>query len=127
MGLFASEKGCQLWCCNRIYMRYIRKKCKIHVKSASISLSKPLVETMGGGERAINHVAMTIINPRREYWLSRRSSQKPSVLKPCTLTTEQDGLGVFKVGEIYTSIALHQEYHTNREHVYTFGPYIKNI
>ena len=38
------------------------------------------------GERGINPVTMTIINPRKEYWLSRGSNQRP-VLRSTTLPT----------------------------------------
>ena len=40
-----------------------------------------MVETMDCGERGMSPVAMTIINPRREYWPSRGSNQRPPVLK----------------------------------------------
>ena len=43
---------------------------------------------MDSGERGMNPVAMTIINPRKEYWQSRGSNQRPPVLKFATLTTE---------------------------------------
>ena len=33
-------------------------------------------------------VAMTIINPRKEYWPSQGSNLRPPVLKPATLSTE---------------------------------------
>ena len=36
----------------------------------------------------MNPVAMTIINPRKEYWPSRGSNQQPPVLKSATLLTE---------------------------------------
>ena len=39
-----------------------------------------IVETMDNGERGMNPVAMTIINPRKEYWPSRRSNQQPPFL-----------------------------------------------
>ena len=32
---------------------------------------------MDSGERRMNPVAMTIINPRKEYWPSRRSTSRP--------------------------------------------------
>ena len=58
-------------------------------------LSKPLatfphnnVRTTDSGERGMNPVAMTIINPRKEYWPSRGSNQRPPVLKSATLPTE---------------------------------------
>ena len=47
-----------------------------------------IVETTDSGERKINLVAMTIINPQKEYWPSRGSSQLPPVLKAATLPTE---------------------------------------
>ena len=43
---------------------------------------------MDSGERKMNPVAMTIINPRKEYWPSRRSNQRPPVPKFATLPTE---------------------------------------
>ena len=36
---------------------------------------------MDGGEKGMNPVAMTNINPRKEYWSSRGSNQRPPVLK----------------------------------------------
>ena len=40
------------------------------------------------GERGMNPVAMTIINPWKEYWPSRGSNQRPPVIKSATLPTE---------------------------------------
>ena len=58
-------------------------------------LSKPLaafqitiVETTDSGERGMNPVAMTIINPRNGCWPSRGSNQRLPVLKSATLPTE---------------------------------------
>ena len=39
----------------------------------------------------MNPVAMTIINPRKEYWPSQRSHQRPPVLKSATLPTQLQG------------------------------------
>ena len=36
----------------------------------------------------MNPVAITFINPQKEYWLSRGSNQRPPVLKSATLLTE---------------------------------------
>ena len=47
---------------------------------------------MDSVERGMNPVAMTIINPRKEYWPSRGSKQPPPVLKSTTLPTELLGL-----------------------------------
>ena len=47
-----------------------------------------IVETTDSAERGMNPVAMTIINPRREYWPSRGSNQRPPFLKSATLPTE---------------------------------------
>ena len=44
-----------------------------------------IVETTDNSEREMNPVAMTIINPQKEYWLSRGSNQRPPVLKSATL------------------------------------------
>ena len=46
---------------------------------------------MDNGERGMNPVAMTIINPWKEYWPRPGSNQRPSVLKSVTLPTEQWG------------------------------------
>ena len=40
----------------------------------------------------MNPLAMTIINPRKEYWLSWGSNQRPPVLRYATLPTELWGL-----------------------------------
>ena len=40
-----------------------------------------IVETTDSGDTGMNPVAMTIINPRKEYWQSRGSNQRPPVLK----------------------------------------------
>ena len=47
-----------------------------------------IVETTDSGERGIDPVAMTIINPRKEYWLSQGSNKRPPGLKSATLLTE---------------------------------------
>ena len=47
-----------------------------------------IVETTDSGERWINPATMTIINPRKEYWPSLGSSQRPPFLKSETLPTE---------------------------------------
>ena len=64
-------------------------------------LSKPLaafhltiVETKDNSERGMNPVAMRIVNPRKEYWPSRGSNQRPPVLKSATLLTELWGSAV---------------------------------
>ena len=43
---------------------------------------------MESDERGMNPVVMTIINPRKEYWPSRGSNQRPPILKSATLPTE---------------------------------------
>ena len=47
-----------------------------------------IVETTDSIERGKNPVAMTIINPRKEYWPSRGSNERPPVRKSATLPTE---------------------------------------
>ena len=47
-----------------------------------------IVEIMDSSETGMNHVAMTLINPQKEYWLSKGSNQRPPVLKSCSLQTE---------------------------------------
>ena len=48
----------------------------------------PLNKTTDSGERGIDPVALTIINPRKEHRLSPISSQRPPSLKSYTLPTE---------------------------------------
>ena len=43
---------------------------------------------MDSGERGMNPVVMTIINPRKEYWLSQGSNLQLPVLESCALLTE---------------------------------------
>ena len=50
-----------------------------------------IVEITDSGERGMNPVAMTIINPRKEYCPSRESNQRPPALKSATLPTELKG------------------------------------
>ena len=49
-------------------------------------------EKTDSGERRMNPVAMTIINPQKEYRPSRESNQQLPVLKSATLQTELWGL-----------------------------------
>ena len=48
-----------------------------------------IVETTDSVERGMNPVkAVTVINPRREYWPSRGSTQRPPVFRSTALPTE---------------------------------------
>ena len=47
-----------------------------------------IVEILDRSERRMNPVAMTIINPRKEYWLSQGSNHGPPVFKSAPLWTE---------------------------------------
>ena len=47
-----------------------------------------IVKTVDCDEGGLNHLAMTIINPREKIWPSRESNQRPPVSKSCTLLTE---------------------------------------
>ena len=49
---------------------------------------------MDSSERRMYPVAMTNINPRKEYWPSRGSNQRPPVLKSTPLPTELWGLAL---------------------------------
>ena len=51
---------------------------------------------MVSGERGMNPVAVTIINPRKEHWSSRGSNQRPPVLKSCWLPTELWGSAIIR-------------------------------
>ena len=55
-----------------------------------------LVEITDSGERGMNPVAMTIINPQKEYWPSRGSNQRPPVLKYTMVSTELWGSALIK-------------------------------
>ena len=57
-----------------------------------------IIESTDSGERGMNPVAMTIINPRKEYWPSRGSNQRPSVHKSATLSIELWGLATGRRG-----------------------------
>ena len=48
----------------------------------------------GRGERGMNPVAISIINPPKEYWPSWGSNQRPPVLKSATLLTELWGSAI---------------------------------
>ena len=52
---------------------------------------------MDSGERGMDPVAMTIINPRKEYWPSRGLNQRP-VLKSAKLPTEVWGSAIKSKG-----------------------------
>ena len=47
-----------------------------------------IVEATDRVERGMNPVAMTIVVPQKEYWLSRGSNQRHPVLKSSSLPTE---------------------------------------
>ena len=47
-----------------------------------------IVETTDSGERGMNSIAMTIINPRKKCWPSWGLNKRPPVLKPAKLPTE---------------------------------------
>ena len=53
-----------------------------------------IVEIMDSGERGMNPIVMTIINPRKEYWMRRGSNRQPPVLKFWALPTELWGSGL---------------------------------
>ena len=65
----------------------------------TIFFSKPLtafphyhfLKTMDSGERGVNPIAMTIINPWKEYWPIWESNQLHPVLKSGMLQTELGG------------------------------------
>ena len=44
-----------------------------------------IVKTMGSSERGMNLVAMTFINPRKEYWPNQRSPVLKSIMLPTEL------------------------------------------
>ena len=58
-----------------------------------------IVPTMDSSERGMNPVEMTIINPRKEYWPSQGSNQRPPVLKSAMLQTELWGLSLMPFGK----------------------------
>ena len=68
---------------------------------------------MHRAERAMNPVAMTIINPRKEYWPSQGSNQEPPILKSYTLPTELWGLGTVVRGKAFKRNLLTLSQKTN--------------
>ena len=64
------------------------------------------VETMHSSEREMNPGAVTVINPRKEYWLSLGSNQQPSVPKSAILPTELWGWAYFKFDS--TKLMIHR-------------------
>ena len=50
-----------------------------------------IVETTDSDEKGMNPVTMTKTNPRKEYWPSRGSNQRPLDLKSATQLTELRG------------------------------------
>ena len=53
--------------------------CTVFLSSHWLLSHITIVETMDSGERRKNHVTMTIINPRKEYWPSQGSNQRPDL------------------------------------------------
>ena len=51
---------------------------------------------MDSDEREMNPVALTIINPRKEYWPSRRFERETSLYLVFTLRGVLRGLGIWK-------------------------------
>ena len=62
--------------------------CTIFFPSHWLLFHVTTVKAMDSGERGMNPVTMTIINPWKEFWLSRGSNQPPPVLKYCRIPTE---------------------------------------
>ena len=85
-------KQCTYQCFPRVLLTIIPQYVTICFPSHFLLSHTTIVETMNSGERGMNPVAMTIINPRKEYWPSRRSNQRPPFLKSDTLPTELWGL-----------------------------------
>ena len=59
-----------------------------------------IVETTDCGEKGMNPVAMTIINPWKEYWPNRESNQRPRVLKSARPPTELSGLATDMIEKV---------------------------
>ena len=93
------------WCLtpfSTVFQLYFGGQCTypcfpgVLLTSASHDIpSKPLaafphtiVKATDSGRRGMNPVAMTRINPRKEYWPSRVFNQRPPVLKSARLPTE---------------------------------------
>ena len=74
-----------------------------------------IIETTDSSEREMNPVAMTIINPRKDYWPSRLSHQRP-VLKSATLPTEVcDSAATFSTFEERRSRPEGAEFHNHSQ------------
>ena len=72
--------------------------CTIFFPSHRLLSHITIVEKTDSSERGMNPVAMTIINPWKEYWLSRGSNQQPPVLKSAMLQTEPWGSATCRNG-----------------------------
>ena len=59
--------------------------CTIFFPNHWLLSNTTTVEITDSGERGMTLVAMTIINPWKEYWPSRGSNQEPPVLKSAML------------------------------------------
>ena len=59
------------------------------------------IETMDSSETGVNHVPMTIINPRKEYCPSLKSNLQPPVFKSCRLQAELYQLGIISKLQTY--------------------------
>ena len=70
--------------------------CTIFFPSHRLFSHLKIVERMDSGERGMNFVAMTIINPRKEYWPSQGSNQVPPVPKSTMLPTRLWGSAIKK-------------------------------
>ena len=70
---------------------FLSALCTIFFLSHRLLSHIMIIEATGRDERGMNPVAMTIINPRKEYWLSRKSNQRLPVLKSCILLTDTWG------------------------------------
>ena len=68
--------------------------------------TEPLLKKKTSSERGMNPVAMTIINPWKEYLPRRESNQRLPVLKSATLPTELWGSAVLK----YNCLNSEQKY-----------------
>ena len=69
---------------------------------------KTSVDTTDSGERGMNPVAMTITNPRKEYWPNWGSNQCPPVLLSCTLPTIRFGQSIESINQFINDRSIDQ-------------------
>ena len=72
----------------RLVWEWVKQHCTIFFPSHWLLSHLTIVKTTDCGERGMNPVSLTAIDPRKEYWLSRGSNQRPPIHNIATLPSE---------------------------------------